>query len=86
MSRADLPPLGVLAADEPFWRCPSGKIAGEDVAHLRNSTPIGSERVVGHGLAPPEPRSFGHVSRVPLPDRDLRDGGRALVPPKLVSR
>jgi len=55
MSRADLPPLGVLAADEPFWRCPSGKIAGEDVAHLRNSTPIGSERVVGHGLAPPEP-------------------------------
>jgi hypothetical protein len=33
-SADDLPPLGELAADDPFWRYPVG-MAGEGVAHLR---------------------------------------------------
>jgi hypothetical protein len=31
----DLPPLGELIADNPFWRHPAGGLAGEGVAHLR---------------------------------------------------
>jgi hypothetical protein len=31
----DLPPLGDLVADEPFWRHPAGGVAREGVAHLR---------------------------------------------------
>ena len=34
-SAADLPPLGELAADEPFWSYPAGGVAGAGVAHLR---------------------------------------------------
>ena len=33
-SPSDLPPLGELVADEPFWRYPSATTAGESVAHL----------------------------------------------------
>ena len=32
---ADLPPLGELVADDPFWRYPSAAMPGEGVAHLR---------------------------------------------------
>jgi hypothetical protein len=31
----DLPPLGELVADDPFWRYPAGGLAREGVAHLR---------------------------------------------------
>jgi hypothetical protein len=34
-SPGDLPPLGELIADEPFWRYPLGPIGREGVAHLR---------------------------------------------------
>ena len=34
-SPSDLPPLGELVADDPFWRYPSGTPDREDVAHLR---------------------------------------------------
>jgi hypothetical protein len=32
---ADLPPLGELVADDPFWCYPSAAMPGEGVAHLR---------------------------------------------------
>lgn len=31
----DLPPLGELVTDDPFWRYPSACLAGEGIAHLR---------------------------------------------------
>ena len=34
-SPGDLPPLGELVADEPFWRHPAWGLAREGVAHLR---------------------------------------------------
>jgi hypothetical protein len=34
-SADDLPPLGELIVDDPFWRHPSGSLAREGVAHLR---------------------------------------------------
>jgi hypothetical protein len=34
-SPADLPPLGELVVDEPFWRHPAWGLAREGVAHLR---------------------------------------------------
>jgi hypothetical protein len=34
-SPADLPPLGALVADDPFWRYPAWGLAREGVAHLR---------------------------------------------------
>jgi hypothetical protein len=34
-SPGDLPPLGELVADEPFWRHPAWGLAAEGVAHLR---------------------------------------------------
>jgi len=34
-SADDLPPLGDLIADDPFWRYPLDTIAGQGVAHLR---------------------------------------------------
>ena len=34
-SAADLPPLGELVADEPFWSYPTGGVARAGVAHLR---------------------------------------------------
>jgi hypothetical protein len=33
-SPSDLPPLGELVAEEPFWRYPSATIAGAGAAHL----------------------------------------------------
>ncbi len=42
-SPADLPPLGELIADEPFWRYPSATTAGVGVAHLRVWLTIGAE-------------------------------------------
>ena len=32
---ADLPPLGELVTDDPFWRYPSAAMPGEGAAHLR---------------------------------------------------
>lgn len=34
-SPGDLPPLGELVADEPFWRHPAWGLAREGIAHLR---------------------------------------------------
>ena len=34
-SADDLPPLGELVADDPFWRHPAGGLAREGIAHLR---------------------------------------------------
>ena len=34
-SPVDLPPLGELIVDDPFWRYPAGGAAREGVAHLR---------------------------------------------------
>jgi len=34
-SPEDLPPLGELVADDPFWRYPAGDLAREGVGHLR---------------------------------------------------
>ena len=34
-SPSDLPPLGELVAEEPFWRYPSATMAGAGAAHLR---------------------------------------------------
>jgi len=34
-SADDLPPVGELVADDPFWRHPAGGLAREGVAHLR---------------------------------------------------
>lgn len=34
-SADDLPPLGELIADDPFWRHPAGGLAGEGIAHQR---------------------------------------------------
>ena len=34
-SADDLPPLGEMVADDPFWRYPAGGLAREGVAHLR---------------------------------------------------
>lgn len=41
-SADDLPPLGELVTDDPFWRYPAGA-AREGVAHLRMWTTAGSE-------------------------------------------
>ena len=35
MSTLDLPPLGEMVADEPWWRYPSRCAAGDGIAHLR---------------------------------------------------
>ncbi len=43
---ADLPPLGELVADDPFWRYPSAAMPGEGVAHLRVWLTTGLE--LGH--------------------------------------
>jgi hypothetical protein len=34
-SPSDLPPLGELVADDPFWRYPRGTLGREGAAHLR---------------------------------------------------
>ena len=53
---ADLPPLGELVTDDPFWRYPPAAMPGEGVAHLRVWLTIGPEP--GHlavvtGTGPP---------------------------------
>jgi hypothetical protein len=34
-SADNLPPLGELIVDDPFWRAPARGLAGEGAAHLR---------------------------------------------------
>lgn len=65
-SPADLPPLGSLVADEPFWRYPLATPAGEGVAHLRVWLTTGPEP--GHlavatetGLAASVTEAAGHI-------------------------
>src|SRR5580700_2674771 len=38
-SADDLPPLGELLADDPFWRYPAWSLAREGVGHLRVRAP-----------------------------------------------
>jgi hypothetical protein len=57
-SPADLPPLGELIADVPFWRYPSAALVGEGIARLRVWLTAGPEP--GHlavvtGTGPAEP-------------------------------
>jgi hypothetical protein len=65
-SPADLPPLGELVADDPFWRYPSAAMAGEGVAHLRVWLTIGPEPghlavVTETGLTASVTESAGHI-------------------------
>ena len=63
----DLPELGDLVADEPFWRYPAGGGPGrEDVAHLRVWLTAGPEPgylavVTETGLAASVTESAGHI-------------------------
>jgi hypothetical protein len=45
-SAGDLPPLGKLIVDDPFWKYPAGVVAREGVAHLRVWLTAGPE--TGH--------------------------------------
>jgi len=65
-SPADLPPLGELVADDPFWRYPSISMAREGVAHLRVWLTAGPEPgylavVTETGLAASLTESAGHI-------------------------
>jgi hypothetical protein len=65
-SADDLPPLGELVADEPFWRYPAGGPGREGVAHLRVWLTAGSEPghlavVTETGLAASATDSAGHI-------------------------
>lgn len=65
-SPADLPPLGALVADDPFWRYPAGGVAREGIAHLRiwltATAPPGHLAVVTEtGLAASVTESAGHI-------------------------
>jgi hypothetical protein len=42
-SPSNLPPLGELVVDDPFWRYPSGTPGREDVAHLHVWLTTGAE-------------------------------------------
>ena len=62
----DLPPLGHLILDEPFWRHPARGAAAESVAHLRvwttATTPPGYLAVVTQtGVAASVTESAGHI-------------------------
>lgn len=64
-SPADLPPLGDLVADDPFWRYPAG-VAREGAAHLRVWLTAGPEPghlavVTETGLAASVTESAGHI-------------------------
>src|SRR6266436_55986 len=64
-SADDLPPLGELIADEPFWRYPAG-MAREGVAHLRVWLTAGAEAdylavVTETGLAGSVTEAAGHI-------------------------
>ena len=63
---ADLPPLGKLVADDPFWRYPPAAMPGEDVAHLRVWLTTGPEPghlavVTGTGPATSVTQSAGQI-------------------------
>lgn len=65
-SADDLPPLGELVADDPFWRYRSATVAREGVAHLRVWLTTGPERghlavVTRTGLAASVTESAGHI-------------------------
>jgi hypothetical protein len=65
-SPADLPPLGELVADDPFWRYPLGKLDREGVAHLRVWLTTGPEPghlavVTETGRAASVTVSSGHI-------------------------
>jgi hypothetical protein len=65
-SPADLPPLGELIADNPFWRYPTAAMAGEGVARLRvwttATTPPGRLAVVTEtGLSGTVSESAGQI-------------------------
>ena len=65
-SPAELPPLGALVADDPFWRYPAGGLAREGVAHLRVWLTAGPEPghlavVTETSLAASVTGSAGHI-------------------------
>jgi hypothetical protein len=65
-SAADLPPLGALVADDPFWRYPAGGLVREGLAHLRiwltATAPPGHLAVVTEtGLAASVTESAGRI-------------------------
>jgi len=65
-SADDLPPLGDLVADEPFWRYRAGGPGREEVAHLRVWLAIGPAPgylavVTETGLAASVTESAGHI-------------------------
>jgi hypothetical protein len=65
-SADDLPPLGELVVDDPFWRYPAGGLAWEAVAHLRVWLTTGPEPghlavVTETGLGVSVTESAGHI-------------------------
>jgi hypothetical protein len=65
-SAGDLPPLGELIVDEPFWRYRAGGLAQEDVANLRVWLTAGPESghlavVTETSLAASVTESAGHI-------------------------
>jgi hypothetical protein len=65
-SADDLPPLGELVADDPFWRYPAGGAGREGVAHLRVWLTAGFEPghlavVTETGLAASVTESAGRI-------------------------
>ena len=65
-SPSDLPPLGELVADDPFWRYPSGILGRKGVAQLRVWLTAGPEPghlavVTETGLAAFVTESAGHT-------------------------
>jgi hypothetical protein len=77
-SADDLPPLGVLIADDPFWRYRAGELVREGVAHLRVWTtvaiPPGHLAVVTETARPPQSPSPPGTSGASSP---ARTGGRS---------
>jgi len=62
---ADLPPLGELVADDPFWRYPPAAMPGEGVAHLRVWLTTG-----------PEPGHLAVVTETGLPASVTKSAGQ----------
>jgi hypothetical protein len=65
-SPADLPPLGELIADDPFWRYSSAAMPSEGVAHLRVWLTAGPDPghlavVTGTGLSGSVTRAAGQI-------------------------
>ena len=78
-SPSDLPPLGELVAEEPFWRYPSATMAGAGAAHLRVWLTTGAEP--GHLAVVTEnrPRSLRHRVRRTHLGRAARRSGPSVV-------